>query len=258
MMPALPKGVKSLLIITTIAFFPNVIASVSGGYTDLFALRPYTVLHHGYVWQILTYAFLHAGLFHFIFNMFALFMFGPEVETRMGPRGFVVFYLVCAAGAGIFSLPFMHHVPVVGASGAILGLLYVYARMYPFRKILLFFFLPVNTITAVWIIGVISLLAVLTSAGGSIAHFTHLGGLLMGWLYWRYQNRIRVWLQELEERKAERRVRNEIAKQQKKRKYFEEQVDPILKKISQEGIHSLSDKEKEILKNVKNFEDQSA
>ena len=166
--------------------------------TELFGLHPGWVLpgvlsqspdHSLWLWQTATYMFLHGGIFHILFNMLALWMFGTELERIWGTRYFLKFYFVTGIGAGaltvLFSqLPFargLQHANIIGASGAIYGLLLAYAMYFPERPILLIVF-PVPAKIAVTILGAIALFSSLSDAGG-VANATHLGGLLVGYLF---------------------------------------------------------------------------
>ncbi len=159
--------------------------------TPLLGLRPVAVIGQLRVWQLATYMFLHGGIFHIVFNMLALWMFGAELERTWGTRYFLKFYFVTGIGAGMLTvafslLPFdvaqqVHYSVVIGASGAIYGLLLAYAMYFPDRPILLIiFWVPAKVCVA--ILGAIALYSSLGDAGG-VANATHLGGLLVGYLY---------------------------------------------------------------------------
>jgi membrane associated rhomboid family serine protease len=155
-------------------------------------LVPAYVLGSGWVWQLATYMFLHGGLFHIVFNMLALWMFGAELERIWGTRYFLKFYFVTGIGAGALTvafslLPFgfaqqLQHSVVIGASGAVYGLLLGYAMYFPDRRIYMYFVFPIPTRTFVAIIGAIAFFSSLSDAGG-VANATHVGGLLVGYLY---------------------------------------------------------------------------
>jgi membrane associated rhomboid family serine protease len=143
------------------------------------------------LWRIVTYMFLHGGIFHILFNMLALWMFGTELERLWGTRNFLKFYFTCGVGAGaltvLFSLlPFdfaraLLYSNVIGASGAIYGLLLAYAMTYPERPILLLvFWVPAKICVA--ILGGIALFASISGPGG-VANATHLGGLVIAYFY---------------------------------------------------------------------------
>jgi membrane associated rhomboid family serine protease len=160
--------------------------------TDLLGLHPAWVLRYFWVWQLATYMFLHGGIFHIVFNMLALWMFGTELERRWGTRYFLKFYAVTGIGAGfltvVFSLlPFgfaqqLQHSNIIGASGAIYGLLLAYALYFPDRPIYMYFVFPVPAKIFVAIMGAIAFFSSLSEAGG-IANATHLGGLLVAYLF---------------------------------------------------------------------------
>jgi hypothetical protein len=135
---------------------------------------------------------------------------------------------------------------VIGGSGAILALLTVYALTFPTRQILLFFIIPVNVVVAVVIFGAISVFGSLFS-WGNVSHLTHLGGIVVGFLYVKTKPFMESFANNAKQ-KAELAQRQSIAKQEKKRQdYFENMVDPVLKKISKNGIDSLTIDEKLIL-----------
>jgi membrane associated rhomboid family serine protease len=152
-------------------------------------LVPVSVVQQFRVWQLGTYMFLHGGVFHILFNMLALWMFGTELERLWGTRGFLKFYFTCGIGAGVLTvlfslLPFafaqqVHYAVVIGASGAIYALLLAYAMTWPERPILLIvFFVPAKVCVA--ILGAISLLSSFSDRGG-VANATHLAGLIIAY-----------------------------------------------------------------------------
>ena len=157
-----------------------------------FGLMPSAVIREFHVWQLATYMFLHGGLFHVLFNMLALWMFGTELERVWGTRYFVRFYLVTGIGAAILTvlfslLPFpvarqLQHAIIIGASGAVYGLLLAYALYFPDRPIYMYFVFPIPAKYFVMIMGALAFYASVSDSGGG-ANATHLGGLLVGYLY---------------------------------------------------------------------------
>jgi len=155
-------------------------------------LMPAGVVEQLRIWQPATYMFLHADLFHLLFNMLALWMFGTELERLWGRRYFLKFYFVCGIGAGLLTvvfafLPFdfsraLYESLIIGASGAIYGLLLAYGLYFPDRPILMFLLFPIPAKYFVMIIGAIAFYSSLGATGG-IASATHLGGLVVGYLY---------------------------------------------------------------------------
>ncbi|MGH9601364.1 MAG: rhomboid family intramembrane serine protease [Terriglobales bacterium] len=155
----------------------------------VFGLVPAKVLS-GWLWQVVTYAFLHSGLFHLIYNMFALWMFGTELESVWGRRRFLQLYFVSLIGAavvtvgmGLAGVLVSMSVPTVGASGAAYGILAAYAAIFGERRIIVFP-LPIPLKAKHWVrfLVFLSLIGAL-EGGGGVAHMAHLGGLLFGYLY---------------------------------------------------------------------------
>jgi membrane associated rhomboid family serine protease len=150
------------------------------------------------VWQLLTYGFLHGNPAHLFFNMFALYMFGGEVERLLGHRHFLVYYLVCVVGAAVAQLVVMSNMnqvpmPTVGASGGIFGLLLAFGMAWPHRRLMLLFPpIPMPAWLFVTLYGVLELYLGVTGSGAGIAHFAHLGGMAAGYAlltYWRRRPR---------------------------------------------------------------------
>lgn len=158
----------------------------------LFGLSPTEVVGDFRIWQLVTYMFLHGGLLHILFNMLALWMFGVELEHRWGTQNFLKFYFVVGVGAAVLTvlfsfLPFdiaasLRGSIVVGASGAIYGLLLAYGMYFPNRQVLLYFLFPIRAKYFVMIMGAIAFYSSLTDAGG-VANATHLGGLVVAYVY---------------------------------------------------------------------------
>lgn len=146
-------------------------------------------------WQLVTYAFLHGGVLHLAFNMYALYLFGPEIERLLGARRFLTYYLVCVVCAGLAQLVVQGMaggppVPTVGASGGIFGLLLAFGLAFPYRKLMLIFPpIPMPAWLFVTLYGLIELYLGFSQGGDSnVAHFAHLGGMAGGLLlilYWR-------------------------------------------------------------------------
>jgi len=155
-------------------------------------LVPMWVLHEKHLWQPVTYMFIHAGLFHIIFNMLALWMFGTELERIWGTRFFLKFYFVTGIGAAVLTillslLPFaaarqLYASDIVGASGAIYGVLLAYALYFPDRQIYYMMLFPIPARIFVLIMGAVAFISSLSETGG-VANATHLSGLLVAYVY---------------------------------------------------------------------------
>lgn len=241
-----PPGLKAILIATIGIFVLQILLQGSGIMIQYGALVSRLVYAHGQIWRLVTYMFLHGmGPWHILFNMLALWMFGVELEQMWGTRRFVTFYFIGGIGAGMLSF-ITWNIPIIGASGAVLAVLTVYAYYFPHRQVLMFFIFPVSVRVAVLIIGAISVLGSMQSLGG-IAHLTHLGGIIVALIYLKTYEPVMRWWQEREEKKNERDMRSRVEQQASKERYFEEVIDPILKKISEKGMDSLTKEEKKKL-----------
>jgi membrane associated rhomboid family serine protease len=182
-------ALKAIIAINVIMF---AMTSFVDSLVPRLGLVPTFVLHDAWVWQIATYMFLHGGVFHIAFNMLALWMFGAELERIWGTRYFLKFYLVTGIGAGALTvlislLPFefaqqLQRSIVIGASGAIYGLLLAYAMYFPDRPIYMYFVFPIPAKVFVAIMGAIAFFSSLSEAGG-VANATHLGGLLVAYVF---------------------------------------------------------------------------
>ena len=175
--------VKKLMIIMGAFFFLQLL--VSPRITLYLGLVPVLVWKKLFLWQLVTYIFLHGGISHILFNLLALWMFGGELESTWGSSRFLRFFLFCGIGAGICTVVFSPNqfIPVIGASGAIYGILLAFGWLFPNRLIYIYFLFPIPAKYFVIIFGLIELYASMAGTGGGIAHLTHLGGLLFGFLY---------------------------------------------------------------------------
>lgn len=227
------------------------------------------------IFQLITYQFLHGGFTHLFFNMFALWMFGMELEYLWGSRRFAFYYLVCGIAAGlahIFISPLLtgNAAPTIGASGAVYGILVAFAMYFPDRPIFLYFLFPVK---AKYLIGFYIILEFLSVGSASyIAHLAHLGGAVCGFvlvkafrknlfdidkLFYRTKSKFRVYYKSDEIRNPRKYVETEKVKEA----YYEElnsneedfsnitqeEIDRILDKISESGYSKLTEREKKIL-----------
>ena len=189
-------AVKFLLIVNTAVFIAQtVIGAVVGAtaefrLTFFFGLVPPLVLHEFYIWQVFTYQFLHGGLFHILFNMLALWMFGCDLERRWGSSFFLRYYFITVVGGGILNTLFVPNQlgPSIGASAGIYGILLAYGLIFPNRIVYFYFFFPIKMKHFVWIIGAIALYSSFASSGSGIAHLAHLGGMIFGYIYLRGLN----------------------------------------------------------------------
>ncbi|HUR35068.1 MAG TPA: rhomboid family intramembrane serine protease [Vicinamibacterales bacterium] len=171
------------------------------GLTRTLGLQPAEVLGSLRVWELGTYMFLHGGLFHILFNMLALWMFGTELERIWGTRYFLKFYFVTGIGAGVLTvlfslLPFgfaqqLYASNVIGASGAIYGLLLAYGMYFPDRPIYMYLVFPIKARYFVMIMGALAFYSSIAERGG-VANATHLGGLVVAYLFLK-SGRLHPW-----------------------------------------------------------------
>jgi len=243
------SGVKNLLIANGVAF---VLQMMLGRPFELgFALNPANAVSHLYLWQFVSYMFLHGSFMHILFNMYALWMFGSEVERMWGTRSFYQYYFITGIGAGLLQGLVAPHATVIGASGAVMGVMMAFATLFPRREItmLLFFILPVTLQARVLVIGyaVISLFAGMSGASDGVAHFAHLGGLLIGWLYMK-----RGWdpekiLRKFRDWKRSRKMK--VAQQDEEElERLRRMVDQVLDKANEVGMENLTRDEQTLLK----------
>ena len=208
---ALPPVTKNLIIINVIIFLATLVNEnfMIGTFALFYPTSPYF-----HWWQVVTHMFMHGGFWHIFFNMYTLLIFGCVVERFIGAKKFLLFYFICGFGAvalhlGVEYLQMQSYMngaamgnataiqqieaikmtPTVGASGAIYGVLMGYAMLFPESKMTLLF--PPVTLSAKWMVVVFAAIELVTGVTGwasGIAHFAHLGGMLIGWLmilWWR-------------------------------------------------------------------------
>jgi membrane associated rhomboid family serine protease len=200
-MNRLPPVTRALLVINVAIFGAQLLTGDL--LIEAFALWPpaspkYPGVPAFHLWQVLTYGFLHGNLMHLFFNMFALYMFGRDVENLLGSTRFLEYYLVCVVGAALAQLVVMGNMdvpplPTVGASGGVFGLLLAFGMAYPQRRILLLFPpIPMPAWLFVTLYGALELYMGVTGSGLGVAHFAHLGGMAAGYaliVYWRSRAR---------------------------------------------------------------------
>ena len=191
--PRLFQGaIKEIIIANAAVFFVMFILGLAKFFTVYFGLVPKLVWSKGFVWQPLTYMFIHGGLGHIFWNMFILWMFGMELENFWGKKEFWRFYIVTGVGSGVLTMLFSlnSQIPVVGASGAIYAVLLAFGLMFPDRKIYIYFLIPVRAKYLVLLMGVITFISTFSPGQSNISHLTHLGGLIIGYLYLNRRKRI--------------------------------------------------------------------
>lgn len=257
---------KWLIIVTVVAFLLQLVTGYEGGGSliqDGFALGP-DIVHNFQIWRLVTYAFLHdqRDLLHIIFNMLGLWWFGAEIERLYGSKEFTFFYVTSAAVAGagfvIWELAMAFDAPVVGASGAVLAVLTLYATHYPRHTIYIYGIIPVEIRWLIVLYIALDLWPVLLALNGNlprshVAHAAHLLGIVFGWLYYRNHWRLSNWIDVSILASLPRRWRQNRARQNLRvfdpepQADLEGEVDRILAKIHEQGSASLTEREQAIL-----------
>jgi membrane associated rhomboid family serine protease len=243
--PRLTPAVKWLLIINVAVYFVQIL----GADTLLvrwFAVYPRTGGMTLQIWRLITYQFLHDHLFHILYNMLWLFFVGPSLERHWGSRKFLIFYLGCGIAGGLFYtllvvLNFLGAGPMIGASGSILGVFAACAILFP-KFVIYLFPLPVAIpIRVAAVVGiVIFILFVVTRSENAGGEAAHLAGMAAGAAYvfsqsWRAKMRLKIRSGQWEKKMAARRS-------------LQLELDRILQKVHDSGIHRLTSQEKRILK----------
>jgi len=223
------------------------------------------------LWRYVTYMFIHFDFMHFFFNMLMLWMFGSEVAEWMGSRHFVAMYFFCGIFAALFSFGMcllgLSNYPIIGASGALMGIFVAYYKFFPERMLLMFFIIPMKIKHAIWVM--IALDIIFANSGDMIAHFAHLGGVVAGFIYMAiYQNGSKVLYnsplsgifrlfssnpEKYNRGRSSRSYRSDNVEEPEILEgevfYVDEQkrMDDILRKVEREGIQSLNESEREFL-----------
>lgn len=262
MMGTLTPAVKWLLIINFVVFvidaivLPKVI--YGGGQFKLLefygSILPDNHQHALQLWRLITYQFLHGDVFHLVFNMLALYIFGPFLEGAWGSRAFIKFYLICGAAGGIlYSLLVLAGVMpagmMVGASGAIYGVTAAVAYLFPRQRILVMGIIPMTMRWLVVLFIISSFLGLVRgeNVGGELGHLTGLGA---GFVYVLYK----PWVTNLRMHRQKGAWSEKVDKERE----FLKEVDEILDKVHREGMQSLTWHERHVLQEATRREQQNA
>jgi membrane associated rhomboid family serine protease len=264
-----------LLVVNVVVFVLDLIVRSAWGFpTRAYFALSVEGLRHGFIWQLLTYQFMHGGLIHLLLNCWAIFVFGREVETTLGRKSFLTLYFVSGVVGGLVQalagvlLGGRFAAPVVGASACAFGLVAAFAVLYPERPLmlLLFFIIPMNMRAKFLLLfeTVLAGLGLLASAD-NVAHAAHLGGMLTGIVFVRYA--IHWHLPQLRRIRGQpqrrlvpvtprtssvwRQNRATLDADLPPEEFLAKEVDPILDKISAHGIQSLTARERRILETAR-------
>ncbi len=233
------------LELTTLSTSDNIVLQpwyfpASNIFSKLFWLYPADALGKFWIWQFVSYMFLHSvsDPWHLIFNMLVLWMFGTTVEKAMGTKRFLLLYFTAGIFAGICCCIFTPNTPIIGASGAIFAIEVAFAMFYPNSKVFFYFF-PIKAKYLVMLFALFTIVNCVLPKSGNIAHFAHLGGLIYGFLFVRYSSDVFVLFKNWTDRKRYKATRE--------REGLQEKVDKILEKVHREGMASLTRKERSFL-----------
>ena len=242
--PALfTDAIKILVSVNFGIFLLQTVARTEGLFFPLFGLVPKMVWSEFMIWQPFTYLFFHGGIWHVLINMFVLWMFGSELERIWGKGHFLKFYFVTGVGAGLVTMIFGLNsmTPIVGASGAVYGVLLAYGLTYPNRTVYLYGIIPIKSLWFVIGIGVIAFMSSFDNVS-QISHLTHLSGMVIGYLMLKRPVRFNDLWFTIRKRTLEYKIKHE-EKKVSQHQAIEREIDRILDKINREGFDSLTEEE---------------
>jgi len=242
--PALfTDAIKILVSVNFGIFLLQTIARTDGLFFPLFGLVPKLVWSEFMIWQPFTYLFFHGGIWHVLINMFVLWMFGSELERIWGKGHFLKFYFVTGVGSGLVTMIFGLNsmTPIVGASGAVYGVLLAYGLTYPNRTVYLYGIIPIKSLWFVVGIGVIAFMSSFDNVS-QISHLTHLSGMMIGYLMLKRPIRFNDLWFTIRKRTLEYKIKHE-EKKVSQHQAIEREIDRILDKINREGFDSLTEEE---------------
>ncbi|MBS84870.1 MAG: rhomboid family intramembrane serine protease [Euryarchaeota archaeon] len=247
-------AIKTLISINFAIFILQSISSSEIMFFSNFGLVPKLVWSQLKIWQPFTYMFFHGDIWHVLINMFVLWMFGSELERVWGKKNFLHFYFITGVGSGLGTMLFglQSTIPIVGASGAIYGVLLAYGVMFPNRTVYLYGIIPIKSIWFVVGIGVIAFFSSFNNFT-NISHLTHLFGMIIGYLYLKRPIHFRSLWFSVFKKVLEYRIQSK-EKEMSRSAEMEKDLNSILDKINREGFKSLTQEEEQRLyKNSKNL-----
>jgi membrane associated rhomboid family serine protease len=224
---------------------------IRSSFTDYLILHPSSVVSRGYIWQLITYMFLHGDLFHIAFNLLVIWMLGTTLEGVWGSNRFLKYYLVCGLGGAAFSFVFAYNKGVLGASAAVYGILLAYAVLFPYNELYIWGLFPIQARTLVIFLAGIEFLSGILWRGDGIAHFAHIGGMAAGLIYMRTDHRAWRLRDTLKKLWSKFPLRITLDKNESggDSEYDSKKIDSILDKISSKGYENLTETERRILEN---------
>ena len=241
-------AIKFIISINFLIFILQYLSGMEDELFTIFGIVPSKTFGELMLWQPFTYLFFHGGIWHVLINMFVLWMFGSELEKFWGKKEFLRFFFITGIGSGLITILFSLSStnPVVGASGAIYGVLLAYGFMFPNRLVYLYFLIPIKVKYLVILIGAIAFFSSLNPGNSNISHLTHLSGMVIGFIYLRSSINWNTINHFVIHRKDEIK-RHYEDKKNEQREALKLQVDAILDKINDVGYDNLSESEREFL-----------
>ena len=241
------NAIKILVSVNFGIFVLQTISNAEALFFPLFGLVPKMVWSELMIWQPITYLFFHGGIWHVLINMFVLWMFGSELERIWGKPRFLKFYFMTGIGSGLITMLFslQSMTPIVGASGAVYGVLLAYGLTYPNRQIYLYGIIPIKSIWFVLGIGFIAFMSSFNNLS-QVSHITHLSGMLIGYLMLKRPFQWKNFWFSIRKKTLEYQVLQKEKKLSHIQK-IEHDVDIILVKINREGFDKLSKDEQDQL-----------
>ena len=243
------EAIKILISINFVIYVLQSLAGKEDIFFRLFGLVPNVFISELMLWQPFTYMFFHApyyssvGISHILLNMLGLWVFGRELEQAWGKSKFLKYYFLTGVGSGLITYLFQINSdnPVIGASGAVYGILLAYGISFPNRMLYIWGLIPVRSIWLVVIMGSIAFFGLLGRADG-ISHVTHISGMLIGYVLLKKKWQLSDIIFAMRKKTVEFQVQRKEDRALKK-KYINRDIDIILEKIKEVGFSGLSNEE---------------
>ena len=250
--------VRRLLIANAVVYLSVLLFP---GLQDMLGFVPDRALQRP--WSFVTYMFAHGGFLHLFFNMLGLFFFGPPVEERLGSREFIKYYIICGLiGGAVLAFFFAPHAMLIGASGAVYAVMLAFAYFWPDMPIYIWGIFPVKAKWLVIIFAAMSLTFMINPGGSNTAHWAHVGGFAVGFIYLKFGSAFGAPMEKLQRFTSSRRRKlkvipgqaQSLKRDEPRRRRAEEEVldevDKVLDKISTHGMASLTPEERKLLDEV--------
>ena len=256
----LTPWVRRLIIANTAVFLATVLYRPL---QDYLGFQPSAALVRP--WTFITYMFVHGGFWHLFFNMLGLFFFGPPVEERLGAKDFIKYYAICGLiGGAVLAFIFAPNSLLIGASGAVYAVMLAFAFFWPDMPIYIWGIFPVKAKWLVMGIAAISVFSMMSPSGDNTAHWAHVGGFAVGFLYLKFGSAIGNPMEKFSKFTSRRKLkvipgsqtsllsvkRDEPRHRRRAEEEVLDEVDKVLDKISTHGMASLTPEERRVLEEV--------